>query len=332
MKPIAEALPLLAAPKKIFITTHHKPDGDAIGSMLGLYHYLVRKGHDVTAVAPSEVPDFLEWMPGVSRIVNYEERPEIAQSALDASELIFCVDFNDFSRTKELAPSLEAATQPKILIDHHMFPKPVWDYGISEPDKSSACEMVYDYINLSGDNALIDIDIATCLYTGAMTDTGSFRYPVTTGAVHRMIADFKDRGLVHGPIHEAVFDSWSANRMRFVGYMLIEKMELFPQWQAGIISISRKDLKLFNLNVGDTEGLVQYPLSIQGVRFSTLITERSDEVKLSFRSKGDFDVNRFAREHFSGGGHFNASGGKSSESLNDTVARFKQILSEFHPR
>jgi phosphoesterase RecJ-like protein len=227
---------------------------------------------------------------------------------------------------------LAEATQPKLLIDHHMFPKPVFRYGTSLAGKSSTCEMVYDYINECGDNALINLDIATCLYTGAMTDTGSFRYPVTTGAVHRMIADFMDRGLVHGPIHEAVYDSWSANRMRFVGYMLIEKMELFPQWQAGLIAISRKDLKLFNLNIGDTEGLVQYPLSISGIRFSTLITERADEVKLSFRSKGDFDVNQFARQHFSGGGHFNASGGKSSESLNDTISRFKQILSEFHPR
>jgi phosphoesterase RecJ-like protein len=213
-----------------------------------------------------------------------------------------------------------------------MFPKPVWNFGTSEAHKSSTCEMVYDYINQSGDNDLINADIATCLYTGTMTDTGSFRYPVTTGHVHRMIGDFLDRGIKHSLIHEAVFDSWSANRMRFVGYMLIEKMQLFPEWNAGLIAISRKDLKLFELNTGDTEGLVQYPLSIAGVRFSTLITERADEIKLSFRSKGDFDVNKFAREHFSGGGHFNASGGKSCESLNDTIERFKQILSEFHPR
>jgi bifunctional oligoribonuclease and PAP phosphatase NrnA len=331
MKPIAEALPLLQSPGRIFITTHHKPDGDAIGSMLGLYHYLKLKGHTVTPVAPSEVPDFLDWMPGVDQVVNYEADPQAADKALKEANLIFCLDFNDQSRVKELCPALTAATQPKVLIDHHMFPKPVWNYGTSEPEKSSTCEMVYDFINQAGDNALINIDIATCLYTGTMTDTGSFRYPITSASVHRMIADFKDRGLDHSPIHEAVFDAWSANRMRFVGYMLIERMELFPQWQAGLITISRKDLKLFDLTVGDTEGLVQYPLSIAGIRFSTLITERTDEVKLSFRSKGDFDVNRFAREHFEGGGHFNASGGKSSESLNDAVTRFKKILSEFHP-
>lgn len=332
MKPIAEAQGLLATPKKIFITTHHKPDGDAIGSMLALYHYLVLKGHSVTPVAPSEVPDFLEWMPGADQIINYEESVADAEKALREAEVIFCLDFNDFNRTKMLEPFLAAATAPKLLIDHHLFPKDVWAYGTSDATKSSTCEMVYDYINQCGDNALINLDVATCLYTGAMTDTGSFRYPVTTGHVHRMIADLKDKGLVHGPIHEAVFDSWSANRMRFVGYMLIEKMEIFPQWNAGLVAISRKDLKIFELNTGDTEGLVQYPLSIKGIRFSTLITERADEVKMSFRSKGDFNVNEFARTYFQGGGHYNASGGKSSESLNDTIVRFKEILSEFHPR
>lgn len=332
MLPLSSAAPLLQSPKKIFVTCHVKPDGDAIGSMLGLSHYLRRKGHEVSSVAPSEVPDFLTWMPDVDRIINFESDPEKAEHAIQNCDLIFCVDFNDFSRTKGLATLLASASQPKLLIDHHMFPKPVWDYGNSEPDKSSTCEMVFDYIVANGDLELIDKDIAACLYTGTMTDTGSFRFPVTTGNVHRMIAELKDRGLDHGPIHEAVYDSWSANRMRFVGYMLIERMQLFPQWQAGLITISRDDLKLFNLSVGDTEGLVQYPLSVHGIRFSTLITERADEVKLSFRSKGDFDVNAFARAHFSGGGHFNASGGKSSESLNDTVSRFKQILSEFHPR
>ena len=331
MKTIQEALPLLATPKKIFITTHHKPDGDAIGSMLGLYHYLRGKGHEVTAVAPSEVPDFLLFLPSVNYVINYEEHPEKAQKALQAADLIFCLDFNDYSRTKNLEAPLAAATQPKILIDHHMFPKDYWDFGMSEPEKSSTCEMVYDFINIAGDNASIDVKVATCLYTGTMTDTGSFRFSVTSGHVHRMIADFLDRGLKHAPIHEAINDNWSANRMRFVGYMLIEKMEIFPKYNAGLIHISREDLKLFNLTTGDTEGLVQYPLNIRGIRFATLITERADEVKLSFRSKGDFDVNKFAREHFNGGGHFNASGGKSNLSFNETILRFKEILSEFHP-
>jgi len=331
MRPIQEALPLLQSPRKIFITTHHKPDGDAIGSMLGLFHYLRLKGHEVTAVAPSEVPDFLLWLPDVQQVINYEVQQTAAEEALTAADLIFCLDFNDFSRVKHLEQPLARATQPKILIDHHMFPKPVWDYGMSELEKSSTCEMVYDFINLCGDNAMINTDIASCLYTGTMTDTGSFRFPATTGGVHRMIADFLDRGLKHTPIHEAINDNWSTNRMRFIGYMLIERMEIFPKYNAGLITISREDLKLFGLSTGDTEGLVQYPLGIKGIRFATLITERSDEVKLSFRSKGDFDVNKFAREQFNGGGHFNASGGRSTQTFNETILRFKEILSEFHP-
>ena len=331
MKPLAEALPLLRAPKRIAIITHHKPDGDAMGSMLGLFHFLRLHGHKVTPIAPSEAPDFLHFLPGSGDVLDAEAQPKRAADALQDAEIIFCLDFNDPSRVKIMQAALEAAGGAKLLIDHHMFPKPAFDFGASNPAKSSTCEMVYDFISECGDNALINLDIATCLYTGTMTDTGSFRFPVTSGAVHRMVADFKDRGLDHTVIHEAVYDSWSANRMRFVGYALIERMEIFPQWQAGLITVSRADMKLFDLAPGDTEGLVQYPLSVRGIRFSTLITERSDEVRLSFRSKGDYDVNLFARTHFAGGGHFNAAGGKSCESINDTVSRFKKILSEFHP-
>lgn len=331
MQPITEVFPLLQSPKKIFITTHHKPDGDAIGSMLGLYHYLRLKGHMVTPVAPSEVPDFLIWLPGVGHVINYEEKPQAAQLALREADLIFCLDFNDLNRVKNLEIPLTEATAPRILIDHHMFPKDVWSYGMSAPEKSSTCEMVYDFINMAGDNALINTDLASCLYTGTMTDTGSFRFPSTSGNVHRMIGDFLDRGLQHAPIHEAINDNWSEKRMRFIGYMLIERMEIFHKYSAGLISISRDDLKLFGLSTGDTEGLVQYPMSIKGIRFTTLITERADEVKLSFRSKGEFDVNKFAREHFSGGGHFNASGGRSNQTFNETIDRFKEILSQFHP-
>jgi phosphoesterase RecJ-like protein len=332
MKPVQEAFHLLETPRNIFITTHHKPDGDAIGSMLGMYHYLVKKGHTVSAVSPSAIPEFLMWMPGVEELMNFEAEQRKCVDALNKAEVVFCLDFNDFSRVKYMEPHLEASKAVKILLDHHMFPKPVWDYGTSLPDKSSTCEMVYDFINQHGGNGLIDNTIGACLYTGVMTDTGSFRFPVTTASVHEMIADLKHRGLDHSRIHEEVYDSWTTNRMRFIGYMLIERMEIFPQWGAGLITVSRKDLNLFDLSIGDTEGLVNYPLSIAGIRFATLITERSDEVKFSFRSKGDFDVNKFAREHFSGGGHFNASGGRSAESFSEAVTRFKQILSDIHPR
>jgi phosphoesterase RecJ-like protein len=332
MRPIQDAFPLLQSPKKIFITTHHKPDGDAIGSMLGLAHYLTKKGHDVSPVSPGEIPDFLEWMPGTKGILNYEAKPEASLAALVNADLIFCVDFNDYSRTKHLEQALAAATQPKILIDHHLFPKPVWDYGTSLPEKSSTCEMVFDFINHCDDNALIDLDIAACLYTGLMTDTGSFKFPITSAAVHIMAADLIGRGLDHTRIHEQVYDSWSESRMRFLGYVLIERMEVFRKYNSALITLSRKDMNLFGIQSGDSEGLVNYPLSIAGIKFAALITERTDEVKMSFRSKGDFDVSSFARNYFDGGGHFNASGGRTKTSLAETIVYFKKILSDIHPK
>ncbi len=332
MLPIQESHPLLQAPAKVFITTHHKPDGDAIGSMLGLYHYLTAKGHSVTAVSPSEVPDFLRWMPGTDKLLNYEQQGDLADKLLKQSDVVFCLDFNDFSRTKHIEQPLADATQPKILIDHHLFPKDVWDYGMSMPDKSSTCEMVYDYINLCGDNTMINSDIGKCLYTGVMTDTGSFKFPATTASVHLMVADLLTRNIDHTTIHQAVYDSWSESRMRFLGYVLIERMEIFHKYNAALIRLSRKDMNLFNVRNGDTEGLVNYPLSIAGIRFATLITERGDEVKMSFRSKGDFDVSKFARTYFEGGGHFNASGGRSKSSFDETILYFKKILSDIHPQ
>ena len=272
MRPIQDVFPLLQSTKKIFITTHHKPDGDAIGSMLALCLYLTKKGHMATAVSPGEIPDFLEWMPGVKTMLNYEAQTKEALDALKTADLIFCVDFNDYSRTKHLEQPLAAATQPKVLIDHHLFPAPVWDYGESIPEKSSTCEMVYDMINQCGDNALIDLDIAACLYTGLMTDTGSFKYPITSASAHYMAGDLKSKGLDHTRIHEEVYDSWSEGRMRFLGYVLIERMEIFHKYNAALISLSRKDMNLFNVQNGDTEGLVNYPLSITGIKFATLIT------------------------------------------------------------
>lgn len=331
MKPVQDAFHLLEQPKRIFITTHFKPDGDAVGSMLALYHYLRQLGHQVTAVSPSDIPAFLGWMPGVEHLYNYEAESARVIRALKEAELIFGLDFNDFSRTKYLGPHLEASPAPKILIDHHLLPAPVWDYGMTNPAKSSTCEMVYDFIYSHNGEKYINNDIAACLYTGVMTDTGSFRFPATTASSHAMIADLKEKGLEHSPIHEAVYDSWSLSRMQFLGYILLNKMEIFPSWNAGLICISRSDIKTYNISTGDTEGLVNYPLSISGIRFSTLITEHADEVKLSFRSKGDFDVSEFARRFFHGGGHFNASGGRSGSSFQETIDKFKKILPDIHP-
>lgn len=327
MKNIREVLPLLQEPKKIFITTHHKPDGDALGSTLGLYHFLIQQGHLPTVVSPSEVPDFLLWMPGIERVLNFESEPKQALKALAEADLIFCLDFNNLSRINNLEEPVTRATQPKILIDHHLRPdEAVFAYGMSEPEKSSTCEMVYDFIKITGNEKYISNEVSQCLYTGLMTDTGSFRFPITTAAVHEMIADLKHRGLEHAIIHQHIYDSWSAERMRFLGYVLYEKMQIFPEQNIGIIALSLEDQNKFKISTGDTEGMVNYPLSIEDVTMSVLLTEKKDEVRMSFRSKGNIDVSTFASTNFNGGGHFNAAGGRSKESLTDTLVKLKSLL------
>lgn len=327
MNSITEALPLLAEPKKIFITTHHKPDGDALGSTLGLYHYLVQKGHEPVVVSPSEVPDFLTWMPGIDTVLNFESEPKQCLRILKEADLIFCLDFSRLDRIRAMEEALRQAGQPKILIDHHLNPEDAaFDYGMSEPEKSSTCEMVYDFIRIAGDDDCISNEVAQCLYTGVMTDTGSFRFPITTASVHEMLADLKRRGLEHSVIHQYIYDSWSEARMRFLGYILYQKMEIYPKQQAGIITLTQEEQQRFHVATGDTEGIVNYPLSISNVSLSVMLTEKKDEVRMSFRSKGNIDVSTFAATHFNGGGHFNAAGGRSPLSLEETVKQLKTLL------
>lgn len=330
MKSIEEALPLIAQSHKIFITTHYKPDGDAVGSVMALAQYLKLKGKEVYPVFPSEIPDFLSWISDINTAYNYKAETKKVKELVQNADLIFCLDFNDFSRVKEMSILLENAHQPKILIDHHLNPSNTFEYGISDSSKSSTCEMVYDFINIDGGNSLINKNIAECIYTGTMTDTGSFRFPSTTASVHFMIGDLINKGLNHSIIHEHIYDSWNENRMRFLGFVLYKKMELLHQYNTGLITISKKESIDFQLNTGDTEGLVNYPLSINNINIAVLIIEHDDNVKLSFRSKGNIDVSAIARNYFNGGGHFNASGGQSSQSFTDTILHFKKILSEIH--
>lgn len=327
MNSITEVLPLLTEPKKIFITTHHKPDGDALGSTLGLYHYLVQKGHQPVVISPSEVPDFLTWMPGIETVLNFESEPKQCLKVLRECDLIFCLDFSRLDRIRMMEEPLRQASQPRILIDHHLNPDTdAFAYGMSEPGKSSTCEMVYDFIKLAGDSQYISNEVAQCLYTGVMTDTGSFRFPITSASVHEMLAELKHKGLEHSIIHQYIYDSWSEERMRFLGYVLYQRMEIYPAQQAGIITLTQEDQQKFKVATGDTEGIVNYPLSIDNVKISVLLTEKKDEVRMSFRSKGNIDVSTFAAQHFNGGGHFNAAGGRSSLSLEETLKQLKTLL------
>jgi phosphoesterase RecJ-like protein len=329
MAPIEEIYPLLSQPRKVVIIMHQKPDADAMGSSLGLFHFLRQLGHDPAVISPTNWAEWLKWMPGCGGVIDFEYSTEKAMAVLDRAEWVFCLDFNTLARTRNMASRLRKVTATKVLIDHHQQPEAAYfDYGVSDTNKSSTSEMVYDLIVDSGHAGLIDIDMAACLYAGVMSDTGSFRFPGASAAVHRMAAVLKDTGINHTQIHEDLFDNFLENRLRFTGFVLQNRMEIFYEHNAALIAIPWKDLVRYEIKTGDTEGLVNYPLSIQGIRMAALIIDRDEEVKCSFRSKGNFDVNNFARKYFEGGGHVNAAGGRSSETLEQTVQRFVNALKE----
>ena len=308
---------------------HQKPDADAMGSALGLYHFMISLGHDAIVISPTNWAKWLNWMPGCQKVVDFELNKEKADGLIKEADWLFCLDFNIFNRTKNLAPKLEEASSVKILIDHHQQPdEKSFDYGDSNTAKSSTCEMIYDLIVGSGHGDKINTDIGECLYAGVMADTGSFRFPAASANVHRMVADLKDKGLQHTQVHENIYDSYYENRLRFIGFVLMYRMDVFYEYNTALIAISKKDLLQFEIKTGDSEGLVNYPLSIQGIKMAALVIDRDEERKWSFRSKGDFDVNSFARKYFEGGGHFNASGGRSSDPLKKTVDRFIEAMKE----
>jgi bifunctional oligoribonuclease and PAP phosphatase NrnA len=329
MQPITEIIPLLQEPRTIVIVMHQKPDADAMGSSLGLYHVLTAIGHRVSVISPTNWADWLRWMPGAEQVIDYELNVSGSNELLKQADWIFCLDFNVLHRTRKMTDPIATATGIRILIDHHQQPqKEVFTYGISDTSKSSASEMVFDFIESAELGHKINQGVAECLYAGVMTDTGSFRFSSASASVHRMVAMLKDTGLDHSKVHENLFDNFLENRLRFIGHALLNRMEVLYEYNTALISIPWKDLVKYQIRTGDTEGLVNYPLTIEGIKFAALIIDRDEEIKCSFRSKGDFDVNVFARNYFEGGGHRNAAGGRSSETLEETTRRFRASLKE----
>ncbi|MCX2678508.1 bifunctional oligoribonuclease/PAP phosphatase NrnA [Galbibacter sp. EGI 63066] len=321
---------LLSTPKKIVIIPHKNPDGDAIGSCLGLYHYLKQYGHKLSIVAPNDYPDFLKWMPGEDNILKYEYQTETATRKIKEAEIIFTLDFNSLSRIDDVATVLESFEGDYVMIDHHQAPDGYARFTYSDTSMSSTCEMVYNFIAFMGDTDKISKEIATCLYTGIMTDTGSFRFPSTTSATHRIAAELIDKGAENTQIHNAIFDSNSVEKLHLLGCALKNLVEL-PDYHTVYIALSKEELEQFNYKKGDTEGFVNYGLSLKGVIFAVIFIEsaQDDIIKISLRSKGDFSVNEFARKHFNGGGHINAAGGRSEFSLEETTQRFEQLVKEY---
>lgn len=314
----------------IVIVTHYNPDGDAMGSSLALYNYFLKVNKNVTVITPNDYPDFLHWLPGNKKVIPYSQNPKKVAALITKSDLIFTLDFNNYSRLEGLGDLLAKSTAKKIIIDHHQQPDNYATLYYHDVQAGSTCELIHEFICGLGGKKLIDKDIASCIYTGIMTDTGSFRFDSVTPTTHRVLADLLDTGIKPSDIHSAIYDTYSESRVKLLGYCLTEKMVVLPEFQAAYISVTEKELAKFNYQKGDTEGIVNYPFSIKGIRFCAFFSEGEGKIKISFRSKGKFDVNQFARKHFNGGGHINAAGGRGNVSdLQKTIKEFLELLSTY---
>jgi bifunctional oligoribonuclease and PAP phosphatase NrnA len=330
MENVLELKALLAAPKHIVILSHRNPDGDAIGSSLATQKYLHKLGHSTKVVFPSEFPDFVEWMEGASEIVIYDKDKDKATEAIKAADMFFCLDFNGLSRIDDLGKIVEAQRNiPKVLIDHHIDPEDFADFVLSDISASSTCELVYEFIHLLGDRALLDAHIGTDLFVGILTDTGSFKY-ATSAKLYRIAADLLELGVDDYNIQDRLFNSMTEKQLRIMSHCLSSRvMKIFDEYCTGIIVLSQHDYKRFDIQRGDTEGIVNYILKIKHIRFAILVTEQPNIVKLSLRSIGDFSVQEIAQKYFKGGGHKNASGGISYQTLWGTVDTLKKIFPKY---
>lgn len=326
---LTELKALLSVPRSIVITTHHKPDGDAMGSSLGLYNALIQHGHRVQVVTPNDYGDYLAWLPGNETVVEFEKETERAAAFIAEAELIACLDFNDLKRINEMGELVANASAPTLLIDHHLDPPRFEDFTFHDTKASSTCELIFDFLHHMGWCDTVNKDVASCLYTGIMTDTGSFRFPSTSPKVHRVVAELIERGADNGFIHQAVFDQMGENVLRFLGHCFTQKLRVLPEYRTAYITVSAQELLDYDIQTGETEGLVNYALNLKGMKFAALIIDRSKLVKMSFRSKGQVPANEFAKTWFAGGGHKNAAGGQSELSLEQTEARFLEALVTF---
>lgn len=321
---------LLDAANSIAIVTHMSPDGDALGSSLAMQHYLESLGKDLIAViVPNRFPAFLSWMPKAQDILCYDERTDECNTILKEADLIVCLDFNDLKRIGAVGEQVATSEAKKLLIDHHLFPQPFADVAISYPDTASTSELVFRLICRSGNFQLINLPTAECIYTGMMTDTGNFSFNSNQPDNYSIVYELVKLGVDKDAIYNKVFNTYSVERMRLMGYCLYRKMKIYPKNHTALIALSRKELYRFNFQSGDAEGLVNLPLQIQDVYYSVFMREDKDKIKISFRSQGDRPVNEFASLFFNGGGHKNAAGGESYTALEDAVTFFEKHFKEY---
>ncbi len=320
---------LTAKPGRVVLVTHENPDGDAIGSCIGLGEVLKNIGHQVNIIVPNDYPEFLHWFSSKVEIAVYRNNAKKAQKILAESDILFCLDFNEPKRTRNLEDKIVQFSGTKVLIDHHPHPSQFCNISVSEPEYSSTCELVFDVVNKTELTEFMNREAAEALFTGIMTDTGSFSHNILRANLFKTVARLIEWGINTEKIHEAVYHNFSVSRMKLLGNSLSQKMKVFPEYRSAVIWISQKELEEFNFQPGDAEGFVNYPLSINNIVFSALFMEKKDYTKASFRSKGNFPANSFSKEHFSGGGHLNAAGGETKLSLNQAVEKFEELLNEY---
>lgn len=329
MQNLAAFKELISLPKRIVITTHVKPDADALGSSLGLAGFLQKSGHQVTVITPTDYPEFLHWMDGNKDVLVYNEGNEEKSGYLvENADIVFCLDFSSLDRIEGLGELVRKSEAQKVLIDHHLEPEDFADFVLWSTEAAATAELVYDLIEMLEETEKITIGIAEALYAGLMTDTGNFRHPSTTPKVHHIVAELIELGADVSKVANLIYDNYSLQRLKLMGFALSERLQVIEEYNTAYFALSKEDQARFNYQTGDTEGLVNYGLSIKGINMAAFMRESDDKIKMSFRSIGNFSVKKFASEYFNGGGHKNAAGGVSCDSLEATVERFKQLVTK----
>lgn len=323
---------LISDAGKIIIVSHKRPDGDAIGSSLGLYHFLRTQGKEVSVVLPDTIPDYMYALPSADTIVFYDKQKETAQALIDNCDLLFCLDFNGLDRIGNLSAPVNDSKAKKVLMDHHLHHDNFCDVIISHPEMSSTCELVFRLISRMGYYDAMPLESAQCICAGMMTDTGGLSYNANRPDVYTIMGELLKKGVDKDALYRKIFNNYSENRMRLMGYMLYEKMKIYPEYHTAILTLSYKEMLRFNYQPGDSEGFVNMPLSIDHVFCSIFIKEEKDCMKLSFRSQGDFDVNKMANELFGGGGHKNASGAENKGTMEETLKIIEEALPIYHDK
>lgn len=326
---------LLSIPQNVVITTHFKPDADALGSSLALAGFLKKLGHKISVITPSDYPDFLSWMPGNDEVIVYEKGKTDynVKNLIKDADIIFCLDFSALSRINDLEKPVEFSKAKKVMIDHHTNPENFSDFEFHNTKAAATTELIFNLIEDLGKKCLLDTDIGECIYAGLMTDTGSFRHPSTTSRVHQIAGELIELGVNTNKVHRLIFDSNTEDRLKFLGFMLSEKLKVLPEYKVAYFTVTNDELRRFNSQTGDTEGIVNYGLTLKGISMAAIIVERPEAIKMSFRSIESVAVNDIAATHFNGGGHRNASGGKTEGiGLAATEAKFLEMLPIYKER